>query len=147
MEKDPIKKLLEGVREIKFHRLLTIAVDLARRVGPIDKQIYVQVFLNDGENFCTHNWTSWEDTTTGEKIVLFICEDKSILVPSRSINRIELLYEQPSDGAIGFQGPLEELRVVVSNNVKVEEKVIAKKGINKEDHRGRGEMKNPRSDH
>jgi len=126
VEKNDIKRILEEMHGQKFHELLTIVVNLARQVKklPIDKEIYVHVFLNDGENFYALAWTSWEDVTTKEKIVFFESEDKSILVPLHSINRIELLYEKPSSESMGFRETLDELKPVVSDNVKVGEKVI-----------------------
>ena len=125
VEKDLIKKVLEKVREQKFHELLTIVIDLARQVKrlPIDKEIFVHVFLNGDENFYALAWTSWEDVTTKEKIVFFESADKSILVPLHSINRIELLYQKPPGGPAGFRETLDELKPVVSDNVKVGEKV------------------------
>ena len=131
VEKNFIKKVLEKVREQKFHELLSIVVNLARQVKrlPIDEEIYVHIFLNNSENFYALAWTSWEDVTTKEKIVFFESENKSILVPLRSINRIELLYKKPLGGPAGFRETLDELKVFVSEKVKVGEKVTAEKKV------------------
>jgi len=59
----------------------------------------------------------------------FESENKSILVPLHSINRIELLYKRPLGGSAGFRETLDELKVFVSEKVKVGEKVIAEKRV------------------
>jgi len=84
-------------KTIEFHEVLGRADDVIRKVKEIskDEKLHVRVMLNGNMMLYVSHWTSWEDNVTGEKIVLFIGKDRSVLVELANINRIEFFYGKP----------------------------------------------------
>jgi len=102
------------IRQVTFDKLLRTASILARKVKEIheDKEVYIRVFLQNGENFYVLSWVSWEESAGPGEVIFFETESKSILVDIRHIDRIEFLYEKPKDTEIvGFDmGKTEKLK-------------------------------------
>ncbi len=70
---------------------------------PEDKDAHMLAILSN-EAFYVSGWSSWEDDKTGEKLILLIGNDKSVLTDFRNVDRFEIYYEKPrGSGAIGIK--------------------------------------------
>lgn len=94
-----------GISAGYFHRLVWRSLEVVKEVKkfPEDKKLYVRVILRSGETFYASAAYNWVDNRTGEKIIIFISDDKSIVVSFSNVDRIEFLYERPDEKAPGFK--------------------------------------------
>lgn len=95
-----------GANQGTFTRIIKRAMRLTWHFKGISEQknAYVRVFLHDGDSFSVLGWSSWEDDRTGEKLVLLVGNDRSIVTDSGNISKFEILYEKPKEpGAIGIK--------------------------------------------
>jgi len=97
----------EGKKEVQLAEVISDAAILTKKVKklPPDKKIYIKAFMNSGDDFYVSGWSSREDVRTGEKLILFVTENKTILTDFRNVQKIEFYYEKPSSKAVGFEVP------------------------------------------
>jgi len=99
----------EEKKELELPGLLSSASILARRVKGFSesKELYIRIFLRNGDELYVSRWAGWEDEHTGEKLIFLEGDNRCLLTDFRNVEEIEFLYEKPESKAIGFEGPIE----------------------------------------
>ncbi len=88
-----------------WQKTIKDALKLARKTKKLSqKTAYMRVTLHDGDSFYLSGWSCWEEDRTGEKIVLLIGRDRSVITESRNISKFEFFYKKPKEkSAIGIK--------------------------------------------
>ena len=66
--------------------------------------------LHDDEPFYISGWSSWEDSRTGQKLILLIGGEKSVITDFGNVHKLEVFYKKPTGPGVISMGPMVEER-------------------------------------